>query len=141
MVKLQIRRHGQMCVWGKRKRCIAPKTENTLLAGSVYLVEGRPRVNGCLGKPWIQPCAPYTWQEAHLSGCHTHSHNFRVFLNATFSRIPRVQASLEDRIFPTQPGVAAVYSVSHYMYTFASYAAERLQNRQFGCGDEIHSAL
>lgn len=51
-----------------------------------------------------------------------------------FSRIPRVQPTLEDRIFPTQPGVAAVYSVSDYVYMSTCYAAERLQNVQFGGG-------
>ncbi|KAG5282217.1 hypothetical protein AALO_G00053560 [Alosa alosa] len=34
----------------------------------------------------------------------------QVFLNALHPRIPRVQPPLEDRIFPTQPGVTAVYS-------------------------------
>lgn len=38
---------------------------------------------------------------------------FQFSFNTPFSRISRVQASLDDRIFPTQPGVAAVYSVSH----------------------------
>jgi hypothetical protein len=41
-------------------------------------------------------------------------HFFRIFLNMTRPRFSRVQPSLDDRIFPTQPGVAAVYSVSTY---------------------------
>ncbi|XP_060749605.1 eukaryotic translation initiation factor 4 gamma 3 isoform X5 [Tachysurus vachellii] len=35
----------------------------------------------------------------------------RVFLNALHPRIPRVQPPLDERIFSTPPGVAAVYSV------------------------------
>ncbi|XP_058265223.1 eukaryotic translation initiation factor 4 gamma 3 isoform X4 [Hemibagrus wyckioides] len=35
----------------------------------------------------------------------------QVFLNALHPRIPRVQPSLDERIFSTQTGVAAVYSV------------------------------
>ncbi|KAK3518895.1 hypothetical protein QTP70_014938 [Hemibagrus guttatus] len=35
----------------------------------------------------------------------------RVFLNASHPRIPRVQPPLDERIFSTQPAVAAVYSV------------------------------
>ncbi|XP_026776818.3 eukaryotic translation initiation factor 4 gamma 3 isoform X4 [Pangasianodon hypophthalmus] len=35
----------------------------------------------------------------------------QVFLNALHPRIPRVQPPLDERIFSTQPGVAAVYSV------------------------------
>ncbi|XP_029286855.1 eukaryotic translation initiation factor 4 gamma 3 isoform X3 [Cottoperca gobio] len=34
-------------------------------------------------------------------------------------QIPRVQPSLDDRIFPTQPGVAAVYSVSQLSQPFS----------------------
>ncbi|XP_062871620.1 eukaryotic translation initiation factor 4 gamma 3 isoform X3 [Trichomycterus rosablanca] len=35
----------------------------------------------------------------------------QVFLNALYPRIPRVPPQLDERIFSTQPGVAAVYSV------------------------------
>ncbi|XP_060794241.1 eukaryotic translation initiation factor 4 gamma 3 isoform X2 [Neoarius graeffei] len=35
----------------------------------------------------------------------------QVFLNALHPRIPRVQPPLDERLFSTQPGVAAVYSV------------------------------
>ncbi|XP_038871796.1 eukaryotic translation initiation factor 4 gamma 3-like isoform X3 [Salvelinus namaycush] len=38
----------------------------------------------------------------------------QIFLNMTRPRIPRVQPSLDDRIFPTQPGVTAVYSVPRH---------------------------
>lgn len=41
----------------------------------------------------------------------------RNVLNMNSPRIPRVQPSLDDRLFPTQPGVAAVYSVSYYTFT------------------------
>nr|XP_046168178.1 eukaryotic translation initiation factor 4 gamma 3-like isoform X11 [Oncorhynchus gorbuscha] len=38
----------------------------------------------------------------------------QIFLNMTRPRFSRVQPSLDDRIFPTQPGVAAVYSVPRH---------------------------
>lgn len=45
----------------------------------------------------------------------------RVFLNALHPRIPRVQPPLDERLFSTQPGVAAVYSVSD-MLLFYPYS-------------------
>ncbi|XP_017305983.1 eukaryotic translation initiation factor 4 gamma 3 isoform X2 [Ictalurus punctatus] len=37
-----------------------------------------------------------------------------VFLNSAFCRLPRAALSLDERLFPAQPGVAAVYSVPRH---------------------------
>lgn len=53
----------------------------------------------------------------------------KVVLNVTFPRISRVQPSLDERIFPTQPGVTAVYSVSSYIYISTSDAVECIRKK------------
>lgn len=53
----------------------------------------------------------------------------RNCLNMNSPRIPRVQPSLDERLFPTQPGVAAVYSVS--CYTSALHAWCSAKSRYF----------
>ena len=45
----------------------------------------------------------------------------RVFLYFMRSRISRVPLSLEERIFPAQPGVTAVYSVSDNLRTLSHH--------------------
>lgn len=50
-----------------------------------------------------------------LNGCFS-----RVFLNALHPRIPRVQPPLDERLFSTQSGVAAVYSVSDAILLFTN---------------------
>ncbi|XP_062317767.1 eukaryotic translation initiation factor 4 gamma 3 isoform X5 [Osmerus eperlanus] len=86
---------------------VVPKSATVAVSGTGTGPSPSSQLRGTLTSVSLPPGAPTAPQPTAVPPP-------QIFLNMTRPRLSRVQPSLDDRIFPTQPGVAAVYSVQRH---------------------------